>query len=236
MNQKGFVSIILIIAVVILAGTAGYFALRKPTAEKNKSVVNNEQTTQAANQNKSTSTPVHTTISTTKSNKSIVQKISVVSDKYFSNLETLDELAENDLMVQQVLPPDFQFKIEKYTSPVLSEKGKTLTPADIPNWQNIQQSIKDSNLTNKKSLQVRDNEIVIALLEWHSEDPKTKQFCTPDGLSCETEHQWFKVSVNGYLADIYREEIRTFTFSNGTAINITVADDDVDFMVKILKN
>ncbi|MBM3256742.1 MAG: hypothetical protein FJY98_00210 [Candidatus Liptonbacteria bacterium] len=33
MNKKGFANIILIILVVILAGTTGYFALRKPTTE-----------------------------------------------------------------------------------------------------------------------------------------------------------------------------------------------------------
>ena len=46
MNQKGFVNIALVVLVVILAGTAGYFALRKPTAEKINSAVNNEQSTQ----------------------------------------------------------------------------------------------------------------------------------------------------------------------------------------------
>src|SRR3989338_1336966 len=46
MNQKGFVNIALVVLVVILAGTAGYFALRKPTAEKINAAVNNEQPTQ----------------------------------------------------------------------------------------------------------------------------------------------------------------------------------------------
>ena len=32
MNQKGFVNIILVVAVVILVGAVGYFALRKPTS------------------------------------------------------------------------------------------------------------------------------------------------------------------------------------------------------------
>lgn len=45
-SQKGFVTIALVVLVVILAGTAGYFTLRKPTAEKINSPVNNEQTTQ----------------------------------------------------------------------------------------------------------------------------------------------------------------------------------------------
>lgn len=45
-SQKGFVNIILVVLVVALAGTAGYFTLRKPTAEKINSAVNNEQTRQ----------------------------------------------------------------------------------------------------------------------------------------------------------------------------------------------
>ena len=45
--QKGFAPIaLIIIAVVVVAGIGGYFALRKPTAEKINSPINNEQTTQ----------------------------------------------------------------------------------------------------------------------------------------------------------------------------------------------
>ena len=47
-NQKGFVNIILIVLVVILAGTAGYFALSKKTPNESP-VLNNENITPSNN-------------------------------------------------------------------------------------------------------------------------------------------------------------------------------------------
>ena len=99
--------------------------------------------------------------------------------------------------------------------------------------------IKSENLINEKTIAVDGKDVTIALLEWHDEDSATKQLCALDRANqktfCETENQWFKISVNGYEAIIYREEVRMFIFNDGTRINIIVTNDDVDFGVKIVK-
>lgn len=135
---------------------------------------------------------------------------------------TWEDGPKNRKVLDGILPCDqfspkknISFSINKYAADIVTVDGTPPDPAK-------KKQFRSHGITNEKALTIRGTKVVFKLIEAHKGDTGSPV------------RDWFVLEINGYRVRMAREEIRTFTMSNGLRFNLVGPDLDIDFCLKAL--